>query len=232
MLGIFKRIRDHRSTKRADSAPVKPPVLERLEPRILLSGDGLLNVDAPDPLQDTFVDGTTQVVRHAELLETEEQLSTAGQEIHKELDLSDQPETDLWQPIFTLCADRDDNSYDDAIDTNLNSADGFDEPISDLSAGNVEPAWTGDDTAILSDNLSGNIDNKIVAIVEAEKPTTNSPALPDEDGSMPTYPNDADLSIEYATSIEIRGPPTARSACSNTSEIIFWVLFRPMVRIM
>ena len=214
-MGILRRIRDHRSTKRGDSAPVKPPVLERLEPRILLSGDGLLNIAPPDPFQDT-----PQVVQYAELLETEEQLPTSGQEIHMELDSSDQPETDLWQPIFTLSAERDDNSYDDAIDTNVSSADDFDEPTSGLSAGNVGPAQTGDDIAILSDDLSGNIDNKIVAteIVDAEDPTTNSPAFPTEDGSMSIYVNDADSSIEYATSIEIRGPPAGSAGYSTTSD--------------
>ena len=121
MLGIFRRIKYRKLSSSADSVPVKPPVLEKLEPRILLSGDSLFNIALPDPLQDALIDSTPQVVRHAELLETTQQLPTAGQEIHQELDVSDQPKTDLCEPIFTLFADRDDSSYGDAIDMNLSS---------------------------------------------------------------------------------------------------------------
>ena len=102
MLGIFGRIKDRGTFPQAGSAPVKPAVLERLEPRILLSGDGLLSIAPPDPFQDT-----PQVVEYAELLEAEEQLSTTGTEIHVELDSSDQPEKDLCQPILALSADAD-----------------------------------------------------------------------------------------------------------------------------
>ncbi|MHC4489907.1 MAG: LEPR-XLL domain-containing protein, partial [Planctomycetota bacterium] len=45
---------------------------EQLEPRILLSGDGLLNIAAPEPLRDPLLDGMQQVVQYAELLETNE----------------------------------------------------------------------------------------------------------------------------------------------------------------
>jgi len=36
---------------------------------------------------------------------------------------------------------------------------------------------------------------------------------------MPTYMNDADISTEYTTSIEIRGPPDRKGAYSNNSEL-------------
>ncbi len=40
--------------------------------------------------------------------------------------------------------------------------------------------------------------------VDVEEPTKNSPALPVEDGNAPTCIDDADSSVEFATSIEIR----------------------------
>ena len=205
VLRMFRRIKDRKLYSNTDSVPAKPPVLEKLEPRILLCGDGLLNIAPPDPL----LDNTQQVVQHVELLETEKQLPTAGQEIHQELDSSDQLGTDLCEPIFTLCAEGNDNTFDDAIDTNLTAVDEFDEATCGLSAGNVGSAQTGDDIAALSNDPSGNIISKILAteIVAAERPTTNSPAIPSKDGSMPTYVSDADSSVEFATSIEIRGPP-------------------------
>jgi len=49
-------------------------LFEVLEPRILLSVDGLLNVILPDQDQDMSLDSTQQVVQYAELLETQEQV--------------------------------------------------------------------------------------------------------------------------------------------------------------
>ncbi len=49
---------------------VKPLIyLEQLEPRILLSGDGLLNI-APNLCQDTVLNNPSKIVQEAELLET------------------------------------------------------------------------------------------------------------------------------------------------------------------
>ena len=97
---VLKRLRHIWGQKLAssvDSSPFRRAFLEKLEPRILLSGDGLLSAAMPDPLQDT-----PQVVQYAELLETDEQLPTAGQEIHQESDACDTPEADIPQPIFTF----------------------------------------------------------------------------------------------------------------------------------
>jgi hypothetical protein len=66
---IFKHTTDKKAVQNNNSVSVKPLVLfEQLEPRILLSGDSLLNL-APDPL-DSLIDTTPQVVQYAELLET------------------------------------------------------------------------------------------------------------------------------------------------------------------
>ncbi|MHC4728196.1 MAG: LEPR-XLL domain-containing protein, partial [Planctomycetota bacterium] len=61
----------------------------------------------------------------------------------------------------------------------------------DLSVDNVDSAQINCDIAVLSNDPDGDIESL---------GTT-------EDGGIPFYENDADLSKEYATSIEIRGPP-------------------------
>jgi len=172
-------------------------VLEKLEPRILLSGDSLLYAVAPDPLQDTLLDSTQQVVQYAELLESNEKVE---QETRQELDESDALETDFYQPLLTLSVN------DDSV------ADG------------VDPIQAGEDIVGLENDLGGDLEYKdtLTAVAEAAvggKFTTNNPAVPVEDGSMPIYINDAVIGIEYATSIEIRGPPTDTGDYSTTSAL-------------
>jgi len=91
---------------------------EQLEPRILLSGDSLLNI-APEPHEDTILDKPPLVVQYVELLDTHEQVE--GQ-INLELVPSDTPNTDVCQPIITLLVD-DDNTNDESIDANLSVDD-------------------------------------------------------------------------------------------------------------
>ena len=68
MLGLFGYIRNWKPRLGRRGEPPTPMELERLEPRIMLSGDGLLGVAPLDPL----LDNAQQVIRHAELLETNE----------------------------------------------------------------------------------------------------------------------------------------------------------------
>jgi len=167
---------------------VKPLIqLEQLEPRIMLSGDGLLNI-APNPHQDTSLDKTSLTDQYAELLDTHEQVE---EQISLELTQPDTPDTDVCQPIFTL--------YVDDNNTNEQSSD------VDLSVGNIGPAQIGEVLAVLSNDYEGDIENKVG--------TT-------EDGGMPTYLNDADLSIEYATSIEIRGPPLSENIALSGMHLV------------
>ena len=70
---IFTITTDRKTTWNTDSSPTKPVTFEALEPRILLSGDSLLNI-ALDPLQDALLDTMPQVVQYAELLETNDQV--------------------------------------------------------------------------------------------------------------------------------------------------------------
>jgi Ca2+-binding RTX toxin-like protein len=168
-------------------------LFEALEPRILLSGDSLLNI-APDPLQDALLDTTPQIVQYAELLETSEQVE---QEISQELDPSNTLNADIFTPILTLFVDDGDKNDD------------------------VGPTQVLDDFTEVSNDTGGSIDNKITAAtvvnVAFEDKLTNNSAVQTEDDSMPIYTNDADLSIEYATSIEIRGPPASETNNTETT---------------
>jgi subtilisin-like proprotein convertase family protein len=163
----------------------------------LLSGDSLLNI-APDPLQDALIDTMPQIVQYAELLETSEQVE---EKVSQELDPSDTLNTNIYQPILTLSVGDDDTNDD------------------------VGPAQVNDDLTELSNDSDGNIENKTastaVVDITVEEPVTDNSAVQTDDGSMPIYTNDADLSIEYATSIEIRGPPASET--NNTETITSYV---------
>ncbi len=172
---IFKHTTDKKAVQNNNSVSVKPVIhLEQLEPRILLSGDSLLNI-APNPQQDTIDDNTSLTDQYAELLDTQEPVE---EQISLELTQSDSPDTNICQPIFTLLAD-DNKTNDESVDA-------------DLSVDNIGPAQTGEIALLLYDS-NEDIESNIGTI---------------EDDSTPTYINDADLSIEYATSIEIRGCPS------------------------
>ena len=196
-MGIFKHITERKSSLSTDSKPVKPIVLERLEPRILLSGDGLLYAATYDPL----LESVQPIVQCAEILDTTERVNqqhpAEGQEIDQNLTNPDPLETDLCEPIFTLSVE-----------------DG------DINDG-VAPAQVDDDLAELLDDFEENGDSKITLteMVDVEEPIINSTTIPTEDGSKPITDSDADLSIDYATSIEIRGPPGDVSDSLTASEI-------------
>jgi hypothetical protein len=91
--------RKHLRILSIEPASVKPLIhLEQLEPRILLSGDSLLNI-APDSQQNTVLDNTPQVVQYAELLDIREHVE---EQISLELISPDTPNTGTYEPIFTL----------------------------------------------------------------------------------------------------------------------------------
>ncbi|MBN2316291.1 MAG: LEPR-XLL domain-containing protein [Sedimentisphaerales bacterium] len=70
MLRRFEYTKGWKISSSTESKTHRPPLLERLEPRILLSGDGLLSAVVPDPFLDTM----PQLAQHAKLLETIEQV--------------------------------------------------------------------------------------------------------------------------------------------------------------
>ncbi len=97
---IFKSTKDEKASWNVDSTSSKPfALLEQLEPRILLSGDGLLNI-APEPL-DSLVYTMPQVVQYAELLETNEQAEEAEEQVPCELS-----NANIYEPLLTLSVDE------------------------------------------------------------------------------------------------------------------------------
>lgn len=84
-MGIFRHIIGKKASPDANSKSTRPPIpiYERLEPRIMLSGDGLLScLNTSDPLQDTLLDNTPLAVQYAELLDTD---ALAGEQVSQEL---------------------------------------------------------------------------------------------------------------------------------------------------
>lgn len=124
---------------------VKPLIqLEQLEPRILLSADGLLNSIVPEQDQDMSLDGMQDVIQYVELLETQEQVE---EQINQELTSSDSTDTNICQPIFTLLVD-DDNTYDELVDA-------------DLSVDNIGSAQVNSEITVLLNDSDGDIESKV-----------------------------------------------------------------------
>jgi len=125
-----------------------PILFEVLEPRIMLSADGLLNVITPDQDQDALPDGMQDVIQYAELLETQEQF--------EEQVTSDTSNNDNCRPILTLSVDDD--------KANVESGD------ADLSVDNIGPAQTGE-IALLSNDSDEYIESKVGTTEDASTPT-------------------------------------------------------------
>jgi len=151
-LGTARRIKDWQQPWKAASEPGRPILLEILEPRILLSGDSLLNISSY-PLQDNILDNTSQVVQYAELLDTNKQLE---EQISQELAPSDTSNTDVCQPIFTLLVD-DDNTNDEPINA-------------DLTVDNIGSAQVNADIAVLLDDSDGDIESKVDTTEDDRQP--------------------------------------------------------------
>jgi len=180
---MVKSIKDWRQSWRVRSESSRPTLLEILEPRILLSADGLLNAIIPDQDQDISLDSMREVVQYTKLLDTNEQLE---EQISQEQATSDTPNTDFYQPVFTLFPD--DNTNDQSVDANL-------------SVDNIGPAQVNADIAVLLNDSDGDIESKV--------DTT-------ENDNPPVYVSDNDISIEETTPIEIRGPPSGETGLDNT----------------
>jgi len=132
---MARRIKDWRQPGRVRSESSMPTLLEILEPRILLSADGLLNVIIPDQNQNTSQDNMREVVQYADLLDTNEQVE---EQISHELTPSDTLNTDIYQPIFTLFVD-DDKTNGESIDA-------------DLTVDNIGSAQVNGDIIVLSND--------------------------------------------------------------------------------
>jgi hypothetical protein len=177
---ILKSTTDERVSWEVDSTSSKPfTLLEQLEPRILLSGDGLLNI-APDPL-DSLLDNMPQIVQYAEVLDTSEQAEEQAP--------SDTHNSDIYPPIFTLSAD------DESVET-AESPAGLDEALGqEVSAltGQIEAGHSEQNSAVVIETTVDEFEN-------------NETVITTEDENLPVN-IDENISTEEATSIEIRGPP-------------------------
>ncbi len=190
-MGTARRIKAWGRPWKADSKPGRPTLLEILEPRIMLSADGLLNAIIPDQSQVPLQDSIQEVVQYAELLETNneeagEQLPVIEQLVDQEPGPSDTFENNLCEPIVTLFINQDNTDTDGPVDVLSNS-------VEDTESKNT-----------LTEVVDTNFDAEV----------TNISAVSTEDSSMPIL-NDAEISIEENTSIEIRGPPLSETVNSE-----------------
>ena len=112
-MGIFERIKDRKPSWNTNSKKITPIVLEKLEPRILLSGDSLLYA-ATSQLYDPLDNNAQQITQYAELLDTD---ALAGEQVSQELASSDNPNSDVYKPIFTLT--QDDNTNGESVNADL-----------------------------------------------------------------------------------------------------------------
>ena len=220
MLERLKHIDEGNSSLSADSIPLRPVLLERLEPRILLSGDGLL-VNAA--ASDSRVDNMPQVIQYAELLGTSEQVeqqSPTEQEIDQDARLACLDGTNLLQPILTLSMEENTVPEDQEVrDVDIDFGDRQNEASDDASFDETAPAQAGGILTELPDESQASIETETAGAeavhVVVEESVENNPAVPVEDGDMPEYTTDTDLGIAYSTSIEIRGPPTESGEYSS-----------------
>jgi len=168
-----------------------PIVFEALEPRVLLSGDGLCSVAVSALIPETHLESPLQEVQYAELLEScdeQDVISVAEQATGEMLNTSDQLETNLYRPIFTIFTS-------DATPPKQQDAEASKAPD-----GGVKIAAT-----------------EVVETTTENFDATN-PASASADGSMPTCVNDGEISAEESASIEIRGPPADRTDSLTTSD--------------
>lgn len=94
-LGRLRRIIVNKAYSGKDYKPLKPAMLERLEPRIMLSGDGLLScLNLPDPVQNTPAINTDIHIQNVEV---------NNQAQHTSENTTD-PE--IYKPIFTINQDN------------------------------------------------------------------------------------------------------------------------------
>ena len=218
----FKHIRDLKSSSSADSKNLLPTFLEKLEPRILLSADGLLSVATPDPLLDAI----PRTVQHMDLLESSDQqkLSVAEQEINPQIRFSNPAEIDLIQPILTLSiktnieAENSELKGEVAVSID-DSGEGENDPVFD----EIELATIRGILSEFTDESQVRIDNETtesqvvhIAVENSKKTVT----VPVEDDTQPVVSNESKPDSEYASSIEIRGPPFSTQATTG-NQIVF-----------
>jgi len=126
------------------------------------------------------------------------------------VDPSDQLEAVFCQPILTLSLDDENIIQDDGqVIADVNSVEASNDSLSDLTLDEISTAQAGQDVAEQAD-ITEKISEDNGVLTTVAEITANGEILacnPTEDNSIPVITYDTDLDIEYATSIEIRGPP-------------------------
>ena len=183
---VFDSKRDKKASWNGDSTSKPSFLFEALEPRILLSADGLHAI-VPDPLHP-LIDNIPQVIQYAELPATSEQVEEQAQ--------SDTHNIDIYPPILTLSPD---NESTETTEQPVGLDEVFDQEVFALTSQAKAEYSTQNSTVVIETTVdkSGN-----------HETTTTT-----EDKNLPVN-SDENLSTEEATSIEIRGPPAIEGVSS------------------
>ena len=188
---IFEPTRGTGRARDRKSELAGPIVLEALEPRVLLSGDGLQSIAMPALIPEARIESSQQMVQHAELLEScdeRDAFFVADRATGELPDASGEFETGLYQPVFTIF------TSDGTLPKEQN-------------AGAIKAP-------------DGGVKITATELVETttENFDSTNPAVATADGSMPIRVNDGEISAEESASIEIRGPPADRTDSLTTSD--------------
>jgi len=224
-MGIFRHIIGRKASPDANSKSTRSPIFENLEPRIMLSADGLLSCLNAPLHDDPLANESQQVIEydHTQWLDTDESVGVKLPQIEREIssdpDLSKLSESESISPFFTLTLDE--SSTISQSEEKINkSSDNFNTENVGLVNTNIDNSQQSNASADITNN---NLIPALAVDIIADETAMINPVIPIEDGSMPIYNSDADLSIEYATSIEPRGPPPSDIDTSITSKLDTYV---------
>jgi len=182
----------------------------------MLSADGLLSC-LNAPLQDDPLANESQQViecEYTQLPNIDESADVQIPVIEMSANLPSMSEFDT--PTQTLSLTLDDNITPQSEQKTDENSDNF-------NLENVGLVNTNQDNSEQSDEQVGGTNNKIspalVIDITAGETAIINPLITFEDDSEPETNSGADLSIEYATSIEPRAPPIYDMESSNISEL-------------
>ncbi|MFX1538476.1 MAG: PPC domain-containing protein, partial [Promethearchaeota archaeon] len=254
-MGRLRRITVSKASSGEDSKQFKPAMLERLEPRIMLSGDSLLScLNLPNPVENTPAINTDIHIQNVDILQSNDSSQHASENAIN---------SGIYKPILTISQDNKDientgipegrdEAFGPEIAPGRNDVNEFLSRFEELPESaktspedfafgqeiSAQRKQDDDENSILDDvalvqsnenviiesngsdeRLNNELDPDLAANIPADDTVENGIALQTGDGRSPIYNSDADLNVEYATSIEIRGPPANNVESSITSEL-------------
>jgi hypothetical protein len=210
-LSIFRHIFGRKASAEVTSKTGKPPVFENLEPRILLSADSLLScLNTTGHIRDPLSNEVQQVIEYeytdaSETNISEVQISQVEQEVSPDSNLPLVSVSDTSTQPLSLTLD-DSNISSQSAEKLANISQNFNTKNVGLIDTNNELAT---ETNASAENKNNIIGTAVDVDITANKSIESHSAFIADDGSMPIINNDADLSLGYETSIEIRGPPVS-----------------------